>query len=151
MHGTRVVDTLIYRELSGLTAAAAFTGKLVRGQVKPQFIKLPALTFYPTFTAYADPMGNDTANQGAIAYEQLRYAIVAITDDLSADTIAPVMDAAQAHFHRQSWTETTGGIVAFVTFVALSEVLPLTVNDVATGAEYQQLGTVYSVELTTGG
>ena len=147
MFGTEIVSTVIYQQLTGLPEASSYAGKIIGASVIPQNMTLPAVTFAPQFSSYDSPIG---AHQpGGITYEQLRFAITVMCAGLSTDPIVALAQAQLDHFDGSSFPITYGGKNYAVTFLAQGEV-PLTT--VADGANvYRQLGTVYTVDVTTGG
>jgi len=149
MFGSEIVSTLIYQELTALPEAASFAGKIVGAAVIPQGDRLPAVTFSPQFSSYDAPLGGGAHQPGGITFEELRFAITVMCAGLSTDPIIALAQAQLDHFDGASFPITYGGRAYFVTFLAQGEV-PLTT--VADGANvYRQLGTVYTVDVTTGG
>lgn len=149
MFGSEIVSTVLYTELSALPAAASFAGRIVGAPVLPQKIALPAVLFSPEFSAYSDPMGGGARQPGGITYEQLRFSVRVLCAGLSTDPVLALATAQLAHFDGAAFNTTVDSVSYQLTFMAQGEVPVTTIVD---GANvYRQLGTVYTVELVTGG
>lgn len=148
MLGSEIASEVIYAGLRGLPDAAPFLGKIVGADIIPQGDKLPAVTFAPEFSVYDGPLG--TPNAGApITYETLRFALHIMCAGLSTDPILALYKAQFTYFNGSSFSTTYDGQSYEVTFLAQGESMPTTIAD---GANYyRQLGTVYTVAVTTGG
>jgi len=143
MLGARIVDPVIYTELSGLSAVtAAVAGRIINGPVVPQGVALPACNFWMEHSVYNTPELDTSA---PIYQETLRYVIRFLVQGASDEPVLAAAEAALAHFHGARF-DVPGGTVWF----SAQGEYPLTAFTEG-GDQYRQLGTVYTVEITSGG
>lgn len=149
MFGSEIVAGVLYHDLAALPEAAAFAGMIFNLPVVPQNAPAAFVLFAPEFSAYTDPLGGGARQPGGITYEQLRFSIRVICAGASTAPIAALALAQLKHFDSLITTTTANGISYQMVFMAQGEVPITTLVD---GSNlYRQLGTVYTVELITGG
>jgi len=150
MFGSKIVSTILYEHLSAITAVTDAMGDRIIGlNAVPQGTTLPAVIFYPEFSAYSGPMGNRVGGAGDINFEQMRFVIRLICKGMDTTPIDAAADAQLDHFDGLNVDVNVNGIMYYVTFTAQGEI-PLT-SLLDGGTFYRQLGTVYGVEITRGG
>ncbi len=149
MFGSKIVSTIMYEHLNGLTAVTAAVGDRIVGvSAVPQGTTLPALLFFPEFSSYDSPIGNRQGGAGEINFEQMRFVVRIICKGTSTGPIDAAADAQLDHFDGLNVDVTVNGTSYYVTFTAQGEV-PLT-SLLDGGTFYRQLGTTYGVEITRG-
>jgi len=149
MFGSKIVSTIIYEHLSAVSAVTAAVGDRIIGlNIVPQGATLPALLYYPEFSAYSGPLGNRQGGAGEINVEQMRFVIRMICKGMDTTPIDVPADAQLDHFDGLNVDVNVNGTNYYVTFTAQGEV-PLT-SLLDGGTFYRQLGTVYGVEITRG-
>ena len=138
--GSELVAGIIIDALSDVTAVTdAVSSRMFSTTFVPQGQQLPALLTYAENSVYSGPIGAE------INAEQLRVVVRLICQGTST---APIIDAWDAQI------DALNGLVvqqdgAYVTFTASGAVPLTTLQD--GGTTFRQLGTVYNVEITTGG
>lgn len=149
MFGSKIVSTIIYEHLNDITVVTAVVGDRIVGlSAVPQGTTLPALLFYPEFSAYSGPLGNRSSGAGDIDFEQMRFVVRIICKGTSTGPIDAAADAQLDHFDGLNLDVTVNGTNYYLTFTAQGEV-PLT-SLLDGGTFYRQLGTIYGVEITRG-
>ncbi len=144
--GSEIVDTLLYTELSALTAVTAAVGTNIMSRAAiVQGDALPALGFYPEQSSYGPPaFGGDN-----IGIEVLRYTVVLTDSGTSTNRIHGAALAQRQHLNGSIFNAVHASQNYQVTFEAQGAV-PMTT--VTAGADiYRRLGTVYSVHVALGG
>lgn len=146
--GSEIVATVLAAELAALPEAAGMT--IIGLPVIPPGLPLPGLCFAPEFSSYDHPLGAFKRDAGsAITYEALRFVVTAQCEGFSTDPIEAVATAQRDALDGLVKDVVHDDIAYQATFVATGAVPLTTVLDGATF--YRQLGTVYAVELVTGG
>jgi hypothetical protein len=139
--GSELVAGIVVAELSGIEDVTDVVGSRMFGTMMvPQGQGLPALLTYAENSVYPQP-----SLHAGIDVEVLRIVVRIICQGSSTE---PILDAALAQ------QEALHGLVveqdgSHVTFMASGAVPLTTLQD--GGVTYRQLGTTYSVEITSGG
>lgn len=141
MFGSEIAAAFVRTQLLALPAVTAAIGtRLANLMVLPADMALPGLIHYAEQGTYGAAMGG-----GGIASERLRYVVRLICQGESTE---PIKVAAESQLTAlDGATGMQGG--AFVAVSATGE-WPLTTT-LEDGVYYRQLGTLYDIDITTGG
>lgn len=151
MLASRIVAPIIYAEVLGLPEVSDAIGdRLYNSLTLPQGVALPAGLFYLEFAPYGtSSMGSGIA--GMLTAETMRWVVRFLVQDSSDDAILAATEAQLKRLHNARFdVPASGGYPSYVVNFDAQAEYPLT-SFVDGGDEYRQLGTVYTVDVTSGG
>lgn len=151
MLASRIVAPIIYAEVLSLPEVSDAIGdRFFNSLTLPQGEALPAGLFYLEHAPYGNAaMGSGWA--GALTIETMRWVVRFMVQDASDDAILAATEAQLKHLHNYEVDiPASGGNPPYHVYFSAQAEYPLT-SFVDGGDEYRQLGTVYSVEVTSGG